>query len=300
MAGLIPQTFIDDLLDRIDIVDVINSRVPLKKAGKSHKACCPFHEEKTPSFTVAQDKQFYHCFGCGAGGNALSFVMAFDRLDFVPAVELLAKNAGLEIPREVAPNPSVKKHRDNLYTVVEEADRFYRKQLRTPEAAGAVNYLKSRGLTGEIAAKFGLGYAPQGWDNLIKAMGGDDHKLRLLDESGMLVTKPEEKKQYDRFRHRIIFPIRDQRGRTLGFGGRVLDNSTPKYLNSPETPDLSQRQRALRPFRGSSGTARNSLSADGRGLYGCDSPGAIWHPQCSGYSGHGVDRKPSTKAIQIH
>jgi len=236
MAGLIPQTFIDDLLDRIDIVDVINSRVPLKKAGKSHKACCPFHEEKTPSFTVAQDKQFYHCFGCGAGGNALSFVMAFDRLDFVPAVELLAKNAGLEIPREVAPNPSVKKHRDNLYTVVEEADQFYRKQLRTPEAAGAVNYLKSRGLTGEIAAKFGLGYAPQGWDNLIKAIGGDDNKLRLLDESGMLVTKPEEKKQYDRFRHRIIFPIRDQRGRTLGFGGRVLDNSTPKYLNSPETP----------------------------------------------------------------
>jgi len=236
MAGLIPQTFIDDLLDRIDIVDVINSRVQLKKAGKSHKACCPFHEEKTPSFTVAQDKQFYHCFGCGAGGNALSFVMAFDRLDFIPAVELLAKSAGLEVPREAAPNPQVKKHRDNLYTVVEEADRFYRKQLRTTAAAGAVDYLKSRGLTGEIAAKFGLGFAPQGWDNLIKAIGGDENKLRLLDEAGMLVTKPEEKKQYDRFRHRIIFPIRDQRGRTLGFGGRVLDNSTPKYLNSPETP----------------------------------------------------------------
>ena len=236
MAGLIPQTFIDDLLDRIDIVDVISSRVQLKKTGKSHKACCPFHEEKTPSFTVAQDKQFYYCFGCSAGGNALSFVMEFDRLDFLPAVELLAKNAGLEIPREATANPTVKKHKDNLYSIVEDADRFYRQKLRTPEATPAVNYLKSRGLTGNIAAKFGIGYAPEGWDNLIKANGTDEQKLNLLAESGMLVVKPEEKKQYDRFRHRIIFPIRDQRGRTLGFGGRVLDNSTPKYLNSPETP----------------------------------------------------------------
>lgn len=236
MAGLIPQTFIDDLLDRVDIVDVISSRVQLKKTGKNLKACCPFHEEKTPSFTVAQDKQFYYCFGCGAGGNALSFVMEFDRLDFLPAVELLAKNAGLEIPREASPDPGVKKHKDSLYSVVEEADRFYRQQLRTPQAAKAVNYLKSRGLTGKIAAAFGIGYGPEGWDNLIKAIGDSDQKLKLLNESGMLVVKPEEKKQYDRFRHRIMFPIRDQRGRTLGFGGRVLDDSTPKYLNSPETP----------------------------------------------------------------
>ena len=236
MAGLIPQTFIDDLLDRVDIVDVISSRVQLKKTGKNLKGCCPFHEEKTPSFTVAQDKQFYYCFGCGAGGNALSFVMEFDRLDFLPAVELLAKNVGLEIPREASPNPGVKKHKDSLYSVVEEADRFYRQQLRTPQAATAVNYLKSRGLTGKIAAAFGIGYAPEGWDNLIKAIGGNDQKLQLLNESGMLVVKPEEKKQYDRFRHRIMFPIRDQRGRTLAFGGRVLDDSTPKYLNSPETP----------------------------------------------------------------
>jgi len=236
MAGLIPQTFIDDLLDRIDIVDVVNSRVQLKKAGKSHKACCPFHEEKSPSFTVAQDKQFYYCFGCGTGGNALSFVMEFDRLDFLPAVELLAKNAGLEIPREATANPEAKKHRDDLYSVVTESDNFYRQKLRTPEAAQAVNYLKSRGLTGKIAAKFGVGYAPEGWDNLLKTIGSDEHRLRLLTESGMLVSKPEEKKQYDRFRHRIMFPIRDQRGRTLGFGGRVLDDSTPKYLNSPETP----------------------------------------------------------------
>lgn len=234
----IPQTFIDDLLDRVDIVDVINSRVQLKKAGKNYKACCPFHEEKTPSFTVAQDKQFYHCFGCGAGGNALSFVMEFDRLEFLPAIELLAKSVGLEIPREEGTNsnPEIRKRKDNIYSIVEEADKFYRHQLRQPEAGEAVKYLKSRGLSGEIARAFGIGYAPQGWDNLIKALGANEQKLRLLDESGMLVVKPEEKKQYDRFRHRIMFPIRDQRGRTLGFGGRVLDDSTPKYLNSPETP----------------------------------------------------------------
>ena len=236
MAGLVPQSFIDDLLDRTDIVDVVNSRVPLKKTGKSHKACCPFHEEKSPSFTVAQDKQFYYCFGCGAGGNALSFVMEFDRLDFLPAVELLAKNVGLEVPREATANPKAKQHRDDLYSVLTDADKFFRQKLRSDEAKGAVNYLKSRGLTGKIAAQFGIGFAPQGWDNLIKAVATNDEKTKLLAESGMLVVKPEEKKQYDRFRHRIMFPIRDQRGRTLGFGGRVLDDSTPKYLNSPETP----------------------------------------------------------------
>ena len=236
MAGLIPQSFIDDLLDRTDIVDVVNSRVPLKKTGKSHKACCPFHEEKSPSFTVAQDKQFYYCFGCGAGGNALSFIMEHDRLDFLPAVELLAKNVGLEVPREATANPKAKQHRDDLYSVLTEADKFFRKKLRSDEAKSAINYLKSRGLTGQIAAQFGIGFAPQGWDNLIKAVATNDEKTTLLAESGMLVVKPEEKKQYDRFRHRIMFPIRDQRGRTLGFGGRVLDDSTPKYLNSPETP----------------------------------------------------------------
>ncbi len=236
MAGLIPQTFIDDLLDRVDIVDVVNSRVPLKKTGKSHKACCPFHEEKSPSFTVAQDKQFYYCFGCGAGGNALSFIMEFDRIDFLPAVELLAKNVGMEIPREAVANPKAKQHRDDLYSVVTEADNFYRQKLRAAEAKPAVEYLKGRGLTGKIAAQFGIGYAPQGWDNLLKVAGTSEEKVKLLADSGMLVVKPEEKKQYDRFRHRIMFPIRDQRGRTLGFGGRVLDDSTPKYLNSPETP----------------------------------------------------------------
>jgi DNA primase len=237
MAGRIPQTFIDDLLDRIDIVDVVNGRVPLKKAGKNYKACCPFHEEKSPSFTVAQDKQFYYCFGCGAGGNALSFVMEFDRLDFLPAVEILAKNAGLEIPREAAQDAQVSKQKDSLYSVLGESDKYFRQQLRQHQAAvGAVEYLKGRGLSGQVAGQYGVGYAPPGWDNLLKAVGTDPERIGLLDESGMLVTKPEEKKQYDRFRHRITFPIRDQRGRTVGFGGRVLDDSTPKYLNSPETP----------------------------------------------------------------
>ena len=237
MAGLIPQTFIDDLLDRVDIVDVVNSRVQLKKAGKNYKACCPFHEEKSPSFTVAQDKQFYYCFGCGAGGNALGFVMEFDRLDFLPAVEMLAKNAGMEIPREAAPDQRVTKQKDSLYSILTKSDKFFRQQLRTHQGAKvAVDYLKGRGLSGKIAAQFGVGYAPPGWDNLLKVAGGNDQKNKLLDESGMIIVKPEEKKQYDRFRHRIMFPIRDQRGRTIGFGGRVLDDSTPKYLNSPETP----------------------------------------------------------------
>ena len=237
MAGLIPQTFIDDLLDRVDIVDVVNSRVQLKKAGKNYKACCPFHEEKSPSFTVAQDKQFYYCFGCGAGGNALGFVMEFDRLDFLPAIEMLAKNAGMEIPREAAPDQRVTKKKDSLYSILTKSDKFFRQQLRTHQGAKvAVDYLKGRGLSGKIAAQFGVGYAPPGWDNLLKVAGGDDQKNKLLDESGMIIVKPEEKKQYDRFRHRIMFPIRDQRGRTIGFGGRVLDDSTPKYLNSPETP----------------------------------------------------------------
>ena len=237
MPGLIPQTFIDDLLDRVDIVDVVNSRVQLKKAGKNYKACCPFHEEKSPSFTVAQDKQFYYCFGCGAGGNALGFVMEFDRVDFLPAVEMLAKNAGLEIPREAAPDRAVSKQKDSLYSILTESDKFFRQQLRSHQAAAtAVNYLKGRGLSGQIAAKFGVGYAPPGWDNLLNHSGTEQEKVKLLEESGMLIVKPEEKKQYDRFRHRIMFPIRDQRGRTIGFGGRVLDDSTPKYLNSPETP----------------------------------------------------------------
>lgn len=242
MASRIPQTFIDELLDRSDIVDIVSSRIDLKKAGKSYKACCPFHDEKTPSFTVAQDKQFYYCFGCGAGGNALGFVMAFDRVDFVTAIEMMAGNAGLEIPREAVRDAVQVEKKSNLFDALDKSQQYFRRQLREhPAAAAAVDYLKGRGLTGKIAQQFGIGYAPPGWDNLLKAVGnGDSAQLKLLDEGGMLVTKPEENKQYDRFRHRITFPIRDQRGRTIGFGGRVLDDSTPKYLNSPETPVFSK------------------------------------------------------------
>ena len=247
MAGLIPQSFIDDLLDRTDIVEIVGSRVEIKKAGKNHKACCPFHEEKSPSFTVAQDKQFYYCFGCGAGGNALSFIMEFDRVDFLPAVETLARHLGVEIPREAQSQPerNANRKKDSIYSILADSDRYYRQQLRRhPSASSAVSYLKDRGLSGQIAAQFGIGYAPPGWDNLMQAEATDEERSNLLEESGMLVHKAEENKKYDRFRHRIMFPIRDQRGRTVGFGGRVLDDSKPKYLNSPETP-VFQKGREL-------------------------------------------------------
>jgi len=174
MAGLIPQTFIDDLLDRVDIVDVVNSRVQLKKAGKNYKACCPFHEEKSPSFTVAQDKQFYYCFGCGAGGNALGFVMEFDRVDFLPAVEMLAKNAGLEIPREAAPDRQVSKQKDNLYSFSTSLIAFFASSCAATRVQPALwTISKGRGLSGQIAAAFGVGYAPPAGTILLKAAGTD-------------------------------------------------------------------------------------------------------------------------------
>ena len=244
MAGLIPQSFIDELLDRTDIVELINTRVSLKKTGKNYSACCPFHEEKSPSFTVTQEKQFYHCFGCGASGNAIGFLMEYERLDFVESIEYLAKQAGLEIPQTSQnSNNNSKKHR-NLYSILIESDKFYRTQLRThPDASKAINYLKERGFSGKIAAKFGIGFAPNSWDLLLKALPKEEN-LRLLEQAGMLISKPEEKKLYDRFRNKIMFPIRDQRGRTVGFGGRVLDDSKPKYINSPETP-IFQKGREL-------------------------------------------------------
>ena len=235
MAGRIPQHFIDDLLARIDIVDVIDSLVPLRKAGKNHQALCPFHDEKTPSFTVSQDKQFYHCFGCGASGSAISFLMEYSHMDFVEAIEELAARAGLEVPRE---GGYVKKDDDRteIYELLELVIEFHRRQLREhPLAARAVDYLKGRGITGEMAAKFELGFAPPGWDNLINALGKSEAAVQRLAEAGMLI-KRDTGGYYDRFRDRVMFPIRDQRGRAVGFGGRVLDDGTPKYLNSPETP----------------------------------------------------------------
>ncbi|MBV2089653.1 MAG: DNA primase [Candidatus Thiodiazotropha sp. (ex Ctena orbiculata)] len=232
MAGKIPTHFIDQLLNRVDIVDVINRRVPLKKAGKEFQACCPFHDEKTPSFTVSPSKQFYHCFGCGAHGSAIGFLMEYDNLGFVEAVEELAQSAGLEVPREGGneQGPDLRP----LYELMEKAARFYQQQLKHhAESPAAVDYLKSRGMSGQIAANYGIGFAPPGWNNLTGTLGDDKTSLERLNKCGLL--SESNGKQYDRFRNRIIFPIRDPRGRTIGFGGRVLGDDKPKYLNSPET-----------------------------------------------------------------
>ncbi|TGD72497.1 DNA primase [Mangrovimicrobium sediminis] len=237
MAGRIPQAFLDELLDRLDIVEVIDRRVKLKKSGKNYTARCPFHEEKTPSFSVNPDKQFYYCFGCGAGGNALGFVMDYENLEFPRAVEALASSVGLEVPREsTAPGQARREeeHR-SLYKLLEEAASFYKQQLRQhPQKNRPVDYLKGRGLTGEIARQFDLGFAPPGWDNLLQALGKDEATRKLLADAGMLVEN-DQGRVYDRFRDRIVFPIRDQRGRVIAFGGRVLGDDKPKYLNSPET-----------------------------------------------------------------
>jgi DNA primase len=243
MAGSIPQNFIDDLLERIDIVDVIDSRVKLKKTGKNYSACCPFHDEKTPSFSVSPDKQFFYCFGCGASGNAVGFVMDYERLSFPEAIESLAKVAGVEVPREQTKDPQKRaqdeakeKARKLLYSLMEQANDYYQQQLREhPQKNTPVNYLKNRGLSGQIAKDFGIGYAPPGWDNIIKALGTSNEKQDLLLDGGMLIRNEEKDRIYDRFRERIMFPILDSRGRVIGFGGRVLNDEKPKYLNSPET-----------------------------------------------------------------
>ena len=238
MAGRIPQHFIDQLLNRIDIVDLIDGYVPLKKAGANYKACCPFHGEKTPSFTVSPSKQFYHCFGCGENGTAISFLMNYDHMEFREAIEKLASGAGLEIPVEAQtyePKQTVSQGID-LYKLMDEISGFYQTQLRQhANKQEAVDYLKKRGLSGEIAKRFGLGFAPDGWDNLMSVHGATAAAQKALVDTGML-SKNEKERIYDRFRHRIMFPIQDHRGRTVGFGGRVLGDGEPKYLNSPETP----------------------------------------------------------------
>lgn len=241
----IPQSFIDELLDRVDIVEVIDHRVKLKKTGKNYAACCPFHDEKTPSFTVSPDKQFYYCFGCGASGNAVGFIMDYERLSFPEAVEQLSHLCGLEVPREEA-NPAQSRQeqeRKKLYALLEKACDFYREQLRShPGRSKAVDYLKERGLNGHIARDYGIGYAPPGWDNLLKALGGTSEDRRNLQTAGMLIQPEGSERSYDRFRYRIMFPIRDTRGRVIGFGGRVLGDDKPKYLNSPETPVFHKGQ----------------------------------------------------------
>ncbi|MCK9504024.1 MAG: DNA primase [Porticoccaceae bacterium] len=233
----IPQPFIDDLLDRIDIVDVVSARIDLRKSGKNYSARCPFHDEKTPSFSVSPDKQFFYCFGCGAGGNAIGFVMDHDHVNFPEAVETLARQCGMDVPKEEPRDAAADSQRRKLYAILGEADRYYRQQLKHhPEAKIPIDYLKKRGLSGEISRTFGIGFAPPGWDNLINRLCHNDEDVGLLMEAGLVIRKEDSNNRvYDRFRNRIIFPIRDTRGRTIGFGGRVLDDSKPKYLNSPET-----------------------------------------------------------------
>jgi len=232
MAGRIPQQFIDDLINRADIVDVVDSRVALKKRGKEYVACCPFHNEKSPSFTVSQSKQFYHCFGCGAHGTALGFIMEYERLEFVDAVEALAAEYQIEVPRERGfdrPQDDKKP----IYEVLEKSASSYASELKKNNRA--IEYLKTRGLSGEIAKDFQLGYAPDSWDYLLAQFGQDDTSRATCLKAGLSIEK-NPTKHYDRFRDRIMFPIRDRRGRCIGFGGRILDKGEPKYLNSPETP----------------------------------------------------------------
>ena len=230
MAGQIPKTFIDDLLARVDVVEVIDQRVTLKKSGTNYSACCPFHNEKTPSFTVSQTKQFYHCFGCSASGDAIKFLMEYDNMHFVDAIETLAESVGMDVPRD----EQADKARDDtkpLYTLMESIAGFYQSQLK--QSQPAIDYLKARGLSGEIARHFAIGFVPDGWDTLQQHFPNEDP---ALIKTGMLIKPDGGKRPYQRFRNRIMFPIRDRRGRVIGFGGRVMDKQEPKYLNSPETP----------------------------------------------------------------
>lgn len=238
MSGLIPRPFIDELLSRIDLVELIDSYVPLKKQGTSYVACCPFHSEKTPSFNVVAKKQFYHCFGCGVSGNAISFMMSYLNQGFTDAVETLASRIGMKVPRE----GNSEKHQEtlSLYQLLTQVSQFYQQSLRT-KGEIAINYLRGRGLSGEIAKLYQLGYAPAGWQTLESQFKKNKNELIA---TGMLIKK-EDGKTYDRYRHRIMFPIHDRHGRIIGFGGRVIDpRQKPKYLNSPETT-IFQKSREL-------------------------------------------------------
>jgi DNA primase len=245
MAGRIPQSFVDDLISRADIVELIGTRVPLKKAGREYRACCPFHDEKTPSFWVSPDKQFFHCFGCGAHGTALGFLMQYDQLSFPEAVEELAGRMGLEVPREggVAPKNT---QQEELFELLGRVAGYYEEMLAASERAR--NYARGRGLDSEIAARFRIGYAPDAWNEVLRRFGATPESRERLLQTGLIIARETPRAGseawYDRFRDRLMFPIRDQRGRVIGFGGRVLDKGEPKYLNSPET-ELFHKGREL-------------------------------------------------------
>lgn len=255
---MIPPSFIQDLLSRVDIVDVVESAVQLKRAGANYSACCPFHTEKTPSFTVSPSKQFYHCFGCGAHGTAISFMMEYHGMGFIDAVKDLASRAGMTVPE---PDPAFRQQADkpagpDLTELLAKAARYFKEQLKRSEPA--IRYLKGRGVTGEIAARFGLGYAPDGWQNLEAAF--DNYADKALVEAGLIIQN-EEGRRYDRFRDRIMFPIVNPRGDVIGFGGRVLGQGEPKYLNSPETPVFEKGRELYGLFQ-----ARQAIRAAGRVL----------------------------------
>lgn len=233
----IPQSFIRELVDRTDIVEIVRARVEMKKKGQNYHARCPFHEEKTPSFTVSETKQFYYCFGCGAHGNALDFLINYDRMEFRDAIEYLAAQHGMDVPK-VAGYTHDQSY-DALFTVLKHVAQFYRQQLG--KSTVAIDYLKSRGLTGDIAKIFAIGFAPPGWDNLIKHVCKDPKSQSHLNNTGMTITK-EAGNYYDRFRNRIMFPIHDTRGRVIAFGGRTMGDDQPKYLNSPETAIFHKSQ----------------------------------------------------------
>ncbi|MHB0986664.1 MAG: DNA primase [Sulfuricella sp.] len=254
---MIPQSFIQDLLNRLDIVDVVDRYVPLKKAGANYVACCPFHSEKSPSFSVSPTKQFYHCFGCGAHGSAIGFVMEHQGLGFVEAVEELARSVGLTVPKEDSGRYERKAEGDfeALSEAMQLATHYYRDELKRSEAA--IAYLKKRGLSGEIAARFGIGYAPGGWQNL--AAPFPDYQSKTLVQAGLVIEG--EGKRYDRFRDRIMFPILNQKGAVIGFGGRVLEKGEPKYLNSPETPLFEKGRELYGLFQ-----ARQAIRAAGKVL----------------------------------
>ncbi|MDH3274806.1 MAG: DNA primase [Gammaproteobacteria bacterium] len=227
---MIPQDFIDDLIARADIIEVLGRRIQLKKAGREFKACCPFHEEKTPSFTVSPTKGFYHCFGCGAHGTAIGFLMEFDHMSFVEAIEALASMMGVDVPRDESDRPA--RRYDELFSLMGSVENHWQACLR--DNSSAVDYLKQRGIDGATAKRFGIGYAPDSWSDVLDKFGKTSEAAERLLATGLVIRK-DNGKHYDRFRDRIMFPIRDTRGRTIGFGGRALGDGEPKYLNSPET-----------------------------------------------------------------
>ena len=277
MAGRIPQAFIDELIARTDIVELIGGRVQLKKAGREWKACCPFHNEKTPSFWVSPDKQFYHCFGCGAHGTALGFLIEHDKLPFPDAVEELASRLGLEVPREDGGAPRARgrartsttcSRRSRSSTATACANRRARRQ-----------YLEGRGITAESCVKFAVGYAPDAWDAVLKRFGGIPERERALLEAGLVIERSGkgESGYYDRFRDRVMFPIRDARGRPIAFGGRIIDAGRAEVPQLARDAAVPQGPRAVRPLRSAAGAAQGRAAAGRRGLRGRRAPRAVGH-----------------------